>query len=71
MVGCSTQGNEGGGMSAKVKVVEVLVDYLLKYYNINKDKIFVKVGNSQTIKPTQQVRSFFVELIFYKSNNHY
>ena len=60
-----------GEMSAEVKVVEFLVDYLLKYHNMNKDEIFVKVGIIQTIKPTQQVRSFFVELIFYKSNNHY
>ena len=60
-----------GEMSAEVKVVEFLVDYVLKYHNMNKDKIFVKVGIIQAIKPTQQVRSFFVELIFYKSNNHY
>ena len=58
-------------MSAEVKVVQFLVDYLLNNHNMDKDEIFVKVGIIQTIKPTQQVRSFFVELIYYKSNNHY
>ena len=60
-----------GEMSAEVKVVEFLVDYLLKCHNMNKDDVFVKVGIIQTCKQTQQVRSFFVELIFYKANNHY
>ena len=60
-----------GEMSAEVKVLETLVDYLLEYHKMNKEEIFVKVGIIQTCKQTQQVRSFFVELIFYKANNHY
>ena len=60
-----------GEMSAEVKVLETLVDYLLEYHKMNKEEIFVKVGIIQTCKQTQQVRSFFVELIFHKANNHY
>ena len=60
-----------GEMSAEVKVLETLVEYLLEYHKMNKEEIFVKVGIIQTCKQTQQARSFFVELIFYKANNHY
>ena len=58
-------------MSAEVKVVEFWVDYLLKRHDMNKEDVFVKVGIIQNCKQTQQVRRFFVELIFYKTNNHY
>ena len=59
------------GEMAEVKVLEMLVDYLLECHKMNKEEIFVKVGIIQTCKKTQQVRRFFVELIFYKANNHY
>ena len=60
-----------GEMSAEVKVLETLVENIFDSHKMTWEELFVKVGIIQTCKQTQQVRSFFVELIFYKSNNNY